>query len=273
MTKTDPHREFLAERRERVAASAQDHDWQNLSERWRNMAFDRRYPYNFDWLGRPIVQLPPDMVAVQDLIWQTRPDLIIETGIAHGGSLVLSASMLALLDLTDAVSAGSVLDPTKPRRRVLGLDIDIRAHNRAAIEGHPLHPWIEMREGSSIAAEMVAEVHSRAAGHERIMVCLDSNHTHDHVLTELEAYAPLVTPGCYCIVFDTVIEELPPEMYPDRPWAQGDNPATAIAAWLDALARDGTDAQGRPMAFEVDRVLDARIAHSSAPGGYLRRTL
>jgi cephalosporin hydroxylase len=219
-----------------------------------------KYSYNFDWLGRPIIQYPQDMVALQEIVWATRPDLVIETGIAHGGSLVLSASLLAMLDYCDAAAAGTVIDPRRPRRKVLGIDIDIRAHNRAAIEAHPLAARIEMIEGSSIAPEVVAAVHARAAGAGRVMVLLDSNHTHAHVLAELEAYAGLVTPGCYCIVYDTVIENLSAETYPDRPWGPGDNPMTAIHAWLP----------GHPE-FAVDADIDARLMVSVAPGGFLRR--
>ena len=155
------------------------------------------------------------MVAMQELIWQIKPDLIIETGIAHGGSLIFSASMLALLDYCDAVEQSSTLDPANPQRRVLGIDIDIRAHNRAAIEAHPMANRIDMIQGSAIAPEIIEQVHAKAAGFQRILVCLDSNHTHAHVLAELEAYAPLVTPGSYCVVFDTIIEDMPADMFPD----------------------------------------------------------
>ena len=172
------------------------------------------------------------MVAIQEIIWQVKPDLIIETGIAHGGSLILSASMLALLDYCDAAEQGTVLDPKATRRRVLGIDIDIRAHNRAAIEAHPMGHRIDMIQGSSIAPVVIGRVQGIAAEHQRGMVCLDSNHTHDHVLAELEAYAPLTTVGSYCVVFDTVIEDLPADMFPDRPWGPGNNPKTAVHEFL-----------------------------------------
>ena len=218
------------------------------------------YAYNFNWLGRPIIQMPQDMVAIQELIWRIRPDLVIETGIAHGGSLILSASMLALLDYCDAIATGQVLDPKSPHRRVLGIDIDIRAHNRAAIEAHPMAHRIDMIQGSSIASETVAEVHRRAVGYERVMVILDSNHTHEHVLAELNAYTSLVSPGSYCVVFDTVIEDLPAGMYPDRPWDVGNNPKTAVREFLS-----------RNHDFEVDEDMEAKLLITGAPGGYLRR--
>ncbi|HET7162890.1 MAG TPA: cephalosporin hydroxylase family protein [Rhodanobacteraceae bacterium] len=218
-----------------------------------------QYSYNFLALGRPIIQYPQDMVAVQELIWRIKPDLVIETGIAHGGSLILSASMLALLDYCDAVESGKPLDPTATRRRVLGIDIDIRAHNLAAIEAHPMSHRIDMLQGSSIAPEMVAEVRKRVARYERVVVFLDSNHTHEHVLAELEAYAPLVSPGSYCVVFDTVIEDLPAGMYPDRPWDVGNNPKTAVHQFLTTHHE-----------FEVDEDMDAKLLITVAPGGYLR---
>lgn len=218
------------------------------------------YAYNFSWMGRPLIQVPQDMVAIQELIWKIRPDLVIETGIAHGGSLILSASMLALLDYCDAIEANQVLDPKAPRRRVLGIDIDIRAHNRAAIEAHPMAHRIDMIQGSSIAPEVVAEVHGRAADYQRVMVILDSNHTHEHVLAELNAYASLVSPGSYCVVFDTVIEDLPAGMYPDRPWDVGNNPKTAVREFLSSNQD-----------FAVDEDMDAKLLITVAPGGYLLR--
>lgn len=219
-----------------------------------------KYSYNFGWLGRPIIQYPQDMVAMQELIWQVKPDLIVETGIAHGGSLIFSASMLALLDMCDAMEAGLTIDPKLSTRKVLGVDIDIRAHNRAAIEAHPMASRIEMIQGSSIAPEIIAQVHKIAAGYKRVLVCLDSNHTHDHVLAELQAYAALVSVGSYCVVFDTVIEEFPKEMYPDRPWGPGDSPKSAVYEFLKVHSE-----------FEVDKSIDNKLLVSVTPDGYLKR--
>jgi cephalosporin hydroxylase len=219
-----------------------------------------KYSYNFFWQGRPIIQYPQDMMAMQELIWSIKPDLIIETGIAHGGSLIFSASMLALLEYCDAVEQGRPLDPTRPERQVIGLDIDIRAHNRAAIEAHPMANRIQMIQGSSIDPAIVEQVRSLAAERRRVLVCLDSNHTHDHVLAELEAYAPLVTPGSYCVVFDTLIEDLPADMFPDRPWGQGNNPKTAVWEYLKTHPE-----------FEIDKQIDHKLLISVAPDGYLRR--
>lgn len=219
-----------------------------------------KYCYHFEWLGRPIIQYPPDIVAVQELIWAVRPDLVIETGIAHGGSLILSASMLALLDYCEAIEQGAMLDPMAPRRRVLGLDIDVRAHNRLAIEGHPMANRIDMIEGSSIDPSIISQVQDIARGHECVLIFLDSNHTHEHVLAELKAYAPLVSPGSYCVVFDTIIEDMPVDMYPNRPWGPGNNPKTAVWEYLKAHPE-----------FEIDRQMNYKLLISAAPDGYLKR--
>jgi cephalosporin hydroxylase len=219
-----------------------------------------KYSYNFFWQGRPIIQYPQDIVAMQELIWRIKPDLIIETGIAHGGSLIFSASMLTLLAYCDAVEQGQPLDPSRPQRRVLGIDIDIRAHNRAAIEAHPMSNRIDMIQGSSIDPEIIARVHTLAEGHQRILVCLDSNHTHDHVLAELEAYAPLVSPGSYCVVFDTLIEDMPADMFPDRPWGPGNNPKTAVREYLETHPE-----------FQIDKSIQNKLLITVAPDGYLKR--
>lgn len=252
--------EFTREVERRLHANRQDKAIRAASHEFMIASTRPKYSYNFSMLGRPIIQYPQDMIALQELIWKVKPDLIIETGIAHGGSLILSASMLALLDYCDAAEAGQVLDPKTPRRRVLGIDIDIRSHNRMAIETHPMAHRIDMIQGSSIAPEIVAEVNKRAAGHEHVLVILDSNHTHEHVLAELNAYTPLVSPGSYCVVFDTVIEDLPAGMYPDRPWDVGNNPKTAVHEFLS-----------RNDDFEIDENMEAKLLITVAPGGYLRR--
>jgi len=219
-----------------------------------------QYSYNFSWLGRPIIQYPQDILAVQEIIWATNPDLIIETGIAHGGSLIMSASMLALLEYRDAAVAGTTIDTSVPSRKVLGIDIDIRPHNREAVEKHYLAPHIEMIQGSSIAEDVISRVRKFSSNYKRILVCLDSNHTHAHVLGELEAYAPLVSKGSYCIVFDTVIETLPEESLFGRPWAQRDNPMTAVREYLKQNPE-----------FVVDQSVDQKFLISVAPSGFLLR--
>ena len=209
-----------------------------------------KYSYNFSWLGRPIIQYPQDIVAMQEILWSVQPDLVVETGIAHGGSLIFSASMLEL-----NAACGGPADA-----RVVGVDIDIRAHNRKAVEAHPMARRITMLEGSSIAPEIVGQVRALAAGRKTVLVCLDSNHTHAHVLAELEAYAPLTSVGSYCVVFDTVIDDMPASMFPDRPWGPGDNPKSAVRAFLASHPE-----------FEPDRSIDHKLLVSVAPEGYLRR--
>lgn len=252
--------EFEQDVAARLAAAATDAPLKDAATAFLRTSIAARYSYNFFWLGRPIIQYPQDMAAMQEIVWQVRPDVIVETGIAHGGSLILSASLLALLDLCDATETGEMLDPRTPKRRVIGVDIDIRAHNRTAIEAHPLSNRITMIEGSSIDDDIVAKVHAAVGDAKRVLVCLDSNHTHDHVLAELNAYAPMVTPGSYCIVFDTVVEDLPKELSFDRPWGPGNNPKTAVHAWL-----------GENPGFEIEKSMDHKLLVSVAPDGFLRR--
>jgi cephalosporin hydroxylase len=265
--------DFREESKQRIRTMCEDAQLQASTRAMTHSSIAAKYSYNFFWLDRPIIQYPQDIVALQEIVWEVRPDLIIETGIAHGGSLILSASMLALLDYCDAAEAGQTLDPQATQRRVLGIDIDIRPHNRTAIEAHPMAHRINMIEGSSIDPEIIAQVHEVAKRHKRVVVILDSNHTHEHVLAELEAYAPLTSPDSYCIVFDTVIEDLPDSMFPDRPWSRGNNPKTAVKEYLRHLATEGrTAVDGTPLHLEIDKTIENKLLITVAPDGYLRRT-
>ncbi len=237
--------EFHERNRAMIGHMRADADLRELSDSWLRRTAEYEYSYHFTWLGRPIIQYPQDIVALQELIWAVKPDAIVETGIAHGGSLVFSASMLELL--------GS------EHGRVLGIDIDIREHNRAEIERHPLARRITMVEGSSTDEAVVAQARTFVEGAEAVMVILDSSHTHAHVLRELELYAPLVTPGSYLVVFDTAVELLPDGAVADRPWGKGDNPYTAVQEFLARTDR-----------FEVDGAIDDKLLVTVAPGGYLR---
>lgn len=267
----EPDEQFRADVEANIRRLGSDTDLPRRAMDWMVAVSSGNYLYNFSWLGRPIIQYPQDIVAVQELIWRVRPDLVIETGIAHGGSLVLSASMLALLDYCDAVAAGTPLDPRQSRRRVLGVDIDIRAHNRAAIAAHPMAHLIEMVQGSSIDASTVATVTERARAIPRVMVMLDSNHTHDHVLAELRAYAPLVSKDSYCVVFDTLIENTPPEYMANRPWGPGNSPRSAVHAYLDELKADVRGADGELLRLEIDRRIQDQLQITVAPDGFLHR--
>lgn len=252
--------QFQHECQEEIKRMQYDEQAHSLSRKWMNCVNDLKYSYHFSWLGRPVIQYPQDIVAMQEVIWAIKPDLIIETGIAHGGSLIMSASLLALLDMCDAIEAGATIEPRKSKRKVLGIDIEIRAHNRQAILTHPMSSRIEMIEGSSIASDVVTQVRRVASNYERILVCLDSMHTHDHVLAELEAYAPLVTPGSYCVVFDTIIEDMPEDMFPDRPWGVGNNPKTAVWEYLKSHPE-----------FEIDKSIQRKLLITVAPDGFLKR--
>lgn len=241
---------FFKQRQDRLRGNVLNRSLVDRAGEFMSETIKAKYSYNFDWLGIPIIQYPQDIVAMQELVFRIKPDLIIETGIAHGGSLIFSASMLEL----SALCGGS------QNARVIGIDIDIRAHNRTAIEAHPMMRRITMLEGSSLNPHIVNQAAQAARAAERVLVCLDSNHTHAHVLAELELYAPLVTKGSYCVVFDTVIEHLPAGMFSDRPWGPGDNAMTAVDAYLSDHAE-----------FAIDTEMDAKLLISAAPRGYLRR--
>jgi cephalosporin hydroxylase len=251
---------FEEERKHRITKNLMNVEFQNLSAKWVECAMRNDYVYNFDWLGRPIIQFPTDIVAVQDLIYKIRPDLIIETGIAHGGSLILSASILALLDLEDAILEGSAMDPSESKRRVLGVDIEIRKHNLEEIKKHFLSSRIELLEASSTLASTIELVKVFASKYQTVMVFLDSNHTYKHVIDELNSYAPLVTKGSYCVVFDTFVENVPKDVFQDRPWGPSNNPMTAVKDFLETN-KD----------FKIDSDIESKLMITVAPSGFLKR--
>ena len=236
---------FKQEVMERIESYENDASFKQLALEWMEQSLRRKYTYNFTWLGRPIIQMPQDIVGLQEIIWEVKPDLIIETGIAHGGSLIFSASMLELIG---------------GNGKVLGIDIDIRQHNRQEIEQHSLFKRIEMIQASSISDETAQAVFKIAADYEHIMVVLDSNHTHAHVKKELELYSPLVSVSSYLVVLDTFIEDLPPDSFPDRPWNIGDNSKTAVVEFLEENNN-----------FEIDKNIENKLLLTSAPSGFLKR--
>lgn len=240
----DDRQAFLNKRQDEIKQISNNADLQKLTKSWFIEATHHRYSYHFDWLGLPIIQFPQDIVAIQEVIWKTNPDLIIETGVARGGSLILSASILQLLN---------------GKGRVFGIDIDIRSHNRQAIESHPLSHRIKMFQGSSIDPIIVSQVKSMIDPMDKVMVILDSNHTHEHVLEELKLYSPLVSKDSYLIVMDTIIEDLPNSMYPDRPWNKTNNPKTAAREFLKENDR-----------FEIDYEIQNKLLITVAPEGYLK---
>ncbi|MEO5783651.1 MAG: cephalosporin hydroxylase family protein [Ginsengibacter sp.] len=241
----DPVKQFVEEREIRVKGNAGNKTLMAAAKQFNDASNAAQYSYNFSWMGRPIIQYPQDMIAMQEIIWEIQPDLIIETGIAHGGSLIYYASLLELIG----------------NGEVLGIDIDIREHNRKEIEKHQMFKRIKMIEGSSIDETIIAEVKKIAENKKKILVILDSNHTHDHVLKELELYSSFVTPGSYIVVFDTIVEDLPEGYFSQsRPWGLGNNPQTAVSEFLNCNKN-----------FETDNMIDNKLLISVAPSGYLRR--
>lgn len=235
---------FKEFREKNLQKSSEDKEFKLAASEFMAKSIENKYSYNFDWMGRPIIQYPQDIVAMQEIIWKVKPDLIIETGIAHGGSLVFYASMFEMMGIDG---------------RVIGIDIDIRKHNREAIEKHPMYKRIDMVEGSSTDAKILKKVCQLAEGRKKALVCLDSLHTHDHVLKELEMYSPFVRKGSYLVVFDTVIEDLPRGFFADKPWDKGNNPKTAVSEFLKKSKR-----------FEIDKEIENKLLITVAPEGYLK---
>ena len=242
---SDPIKDFLEEKKERIKSYENNSALRTAAKAFNTESNKVQYSYNFSWMGRPIIQYPQDMIAMQEIIWDVKPDLVIETGIAHGGSLIYYASILELIG----------------HGEVLGIDIDIRKHNKAEIEKHPMFRRIKMIEGSSVDEATAQQVKKIAENKERIIVCLDSNHTHEHVLKELELYAPLVSLNSYIIVFDTIVEDLPEGYFSQkRPWGISNNPRTAV----DEFLKTHSD-------FIVDETIDNKLLISVGPRGYLKR--
>jgi cephalosporin hydroxylase len=244
---SDALTKFYREKKERIRAQGANADLQGHAKGFLRESLKSLYSYNFSWLGRPVIQYPQDLLALQEIIWETKPRLIVETGVAHGGTSVFFASMLEML-------GGDGL--------VLSIDIDIRAHNRPLISQHPMAKRIRLLECSSLDKTALGEARGLAGKGGPVMVVLDSNHAHDHVLAEMRAYSGLVTPGCYLAVFDGVVEEFP-DLFEDhgRPWGPGNNPLTAIRQFLSEDA-----------SFQVDWDILNKLLITAAPEGYLRKT-
>jgi cephalosporin hydroxylase len=240
----DDHEKFIVERAKRIMSYQAENELNVAAQEFLKQSLFYQYSYNFEWMGLPVIQYPQDLIALQEIIWRTQPDLIIETGIARGGSLVFYASMLAQLG---------------GNRKVIGIDVDLRLHNKERLLKHPMAAWIQLVEGSSIEANTVIQVKSVAEQYQSIMVCLDANHTHEHVLQELHLYAPLVTQENYCVVFDTIIEMMPKGFYQNRPWDKANNPKTAISSYL----KENAD-------MKIDDEIDRKLLISAARGGYLK---
>ncbi len=243
---SNPIEDFASECSQRVYSNRNNTELQEAAAAFNEASNKSQYSYNFSWMGRPIIQYPQDMIAMQEIIWRIKPDLIIETGIAHGGSLIYYASLLELIG----------------KGEVLGVDIDIRQHNKEAIEAHPMYKRINMIQGSAIDPGIVQQVKEHAEGKQVVLVVLDSNHTHDHVLAELEMYSPFVTLNSYIVAFDTIVENLPDNYLPGhvRPWGRGDNPMTAVKEFISHNDQ-----------FEIDLAFNDKLLISVAPDGYLKK--
>ena len=246
--------EFKKTCNQQISLQGKDKELLASTQQWFSRANEYAYSYNFEWANRPLIQYPQDVIQFQECFFEAKPDIVIETGIAHGGSVALSASLLCLLDIMEGI------DPRKSDRKVVAIDIDIRQHNRRALDDHPLRFKMNLLEGSSIDPIIVQEATSYIGKDQRVMVSLDSNHTHDHVLAELQSYAHLTSVGSYCIVFDTVIENLPPTSFPNRDWDIGNNPMTAVKQWILNNSN-----------FQIQNSIDDKLLISVAPSGYLKR--
>ena len=246
----NPLKKYRLDALERAKSYQKNDALQQACRTFHNEIVKAKYAYNFFWLGVPVIQAPQDLQAWQEIIWEVKPDLIIETGIAYGGSLIFNASILAILEVCGEIEKGDVL----------GIDIEIRPHNKEAILAHPMSKKITMLEGSSIDKGIIQKVTKFAKNKKRVLVCLDSSHTHDHVLAELRAYATLVSIGSYCIVGDTGIEDLPVGTTSDRPWGKGNNPKTAV--W---------EYQKENSNFEIDKTMDSKLILTGSPDGFLKR--
>lgn len=248
--------QFEADTAERIKSQGQRQDLKQIAHDFQHETGHVGYLYNFRWLGLPIIQYPQDIVALQEIIFRVQPDLIIETGVARGGSVIFSASMMALLD---GMAARTGQESGVPRQ-VVGIDIDIRPHNRQAIETHPLSSYVRLIQGSSVDEQVVSQVREIAKGHRKVMVLLDSNHTHDHVARELQAYADLVSVDSYLVVYDTVIENSPKGYYVGRPWDVGNSPLSAVREYL-----------GQHDEFVIDTDIADKLLITVAPDGFLKR--
>ena len=256
MISYDDSNEFKTTCIEEIKRQGANKELVELTRAWISKTAEFNYSYHFEWLGRPIMQHPQDILGLQQLLWGIKPDVVIETGIARGGSLIFYASILELISLCGGPKGA----------KVIGIDIDIREHNKIEILNHPMSKRIKMIEGSSIDPAMVSDIKNLVKKEDKVLICLDSNHTHDHVLKELELYTPLVTRDSYCVVFDTIVEDMPENAYPNRDWGKGDNPKTAVHQFLkeDKLRNGETQ-------FEIDKMVENQLMITATPGGFLRR--
>jgi len=239
----DPIMQFEQARERRIKDQGKNVPLIDAANNFQEGSIKSLYSYNFSWMGRPLIQYPQDIVVMQEILWKVKPDLVVETGIAHGGSIIFYSSILELIG----------------KGLVLGIDVDIRTHNRKLIEAHPMFNRIEMIEGDSVSEEVFAQVREIAGDKRTVLVCLDSMHTHEHVIKELELYSSIVTKGSYLVVFDTIIEDLSEDCIGDRSWGKGNNPKTAVHEFIKKTDR-----------FVIDKAIENKLLITVAPDGYLK---
>lgn len=242
-------KEFNDEKKIRIKKNQVIKKFQRASSNFLLESIKQKYSYNFTWMGVPIIQIPQDMYQIQEIIWGVKPDLIIETGIAHGGSLIFNASMLAILNSFE-----------QKKRKVIGIDIDLRKHNKDILNKHFLKKYIQTIDGSSIDTKIFKKIKKISEKFKKVLVILDSNHTHEHVLEELNLYSQIVSKNSYCIVFDTIIHDMPNDFYPDRNWDKKNNPLTAVNKFLNKNKK-----------FEIDPEINNKLMITMAKNGYLRK--
>ena len=242
-------KEFNDEKKIRIKKNQVIKKFQRASSNFLLESIKQKYSYNFTWMGVPIIQIPQDMYQIQEIIWDVKPDLIIETGIAHGGSLIFNASMLAILNSFE-----------QKKRKVIGIDIDLRKHNKDILNKHFLKKYIQTIDGSSIDTKIFKKIKKISEKFKKILVILDSNHTHEHVLEELNLYSQIVSKNSYCIVFDTIIHNMPNDFYSDRDWNKKNNPMTAVNKFLNKNKK-----------FEIDPEINNKLMITMAKNGYLRK--
>ncbi len=242
----NPIKKFFKERSLDIKKMNSDKYFKELTMKWIKKSIKYKYVYNFTWMGRPIIKYPNDMIVMQEIFWEVKPDLVIETGIAHGGSIIYSASLLKMMGIK--------------RFKVIGIDIDIRAHNLKEINRSSMRKYIKMFEGSSVDEKITKKIFTYAKKFKKILVILDSNHTHDHVSRELEIYSKLVSKDSYIILPDTYIGYLPNNTFPNRPWTKNDNPMTALQAFLKKNKK-----------FKIDKYKSSKSMITEAMNGYVKK--
>ena len=248
-------KKFKKEKKNRIK-SYKNSDLENYAKTFFKESIIDKYSYNFTWMNLPIIQYPQDILKLQEIIWKIKPDLVIETGVAHGGSIILSASLLRMIDYDDFISGKKNIS----KRKSIGIDIDIRKHNLNEIKKNPYFNVIHLLEGSSISTRIKRKVYKIAKNFKKILLLLDSNHTHKHVLKELEFYTPLISKGSYCIVYDTFINDLENSLFKNKHWSKQKNPKTAVIEFLRKNKN-----------FKIDTQINNQLLITSARDGYLKK--